>query len=108
MGIAAILPTDYSLPVSDSYSDLVFGKTGHGFSTIGVGLSFLGIIVGITIGPITNLIQERYYHRRVKELDGANIPEARVWLMRWAGLGLPVSLFWFAWTSYKEVHWIVP
>ncbi|KZP32502.1 MFS multidrug transporter-like protein [Athelia psychrophila] len=87
---------------------LVFGPTGHGFSTIGVGLSFFGIMVGITIGPVTNLLQERYYHRRVREMGGANIPEARLGQMRWAGLGLPVSLFWFAWTSYKEVHWIVP
>lgn len=23
-------------------------------------------------------------------------------------IGLPISLFWFAWTSKKSVHWIVP
>ena len=28
--------------------------------------------------------------------------------MRWAGVCLPISLFWFAWTSYASVHWIMP
>lgn len=66
---------------------LVFGKGGHGFSVIGVGLSFLGICVGITVGPVTNLWQERYYQRRVAESGGKNIPEARVQLGRWAAIG---------------------
>ncbi|KAL1386316.1 MFS multidrug transporter-like protein [Phyllosticta capitalensis] len=56
---------------------LVFG-TGHGFDTIGVGLSFLGIAVGISIGPVTNIWQERYYQRKVHEAEGKNVPEARV------------------------------
>lgn len=65
-------------------------------------------MVGITLGPFTNLWQERYYLRRVREAGGANIPEARVYLMRVAAIGLPISLFWFAWTSAASVHWIVP
>ena len=34
---------------------LVFGPKGHGFEIQDVGLCFLGIVVGISIGPITNL-----------------------------------------------------
>ena len=87
---------------------LIFGKEGHGFSVVGVGLSFLGIMTGISFGLVTNLWQERYYRERVKQTGGKNVPEARVQLSQVAGITLPISLFWFAWTSYRSIHWIVP
>ncbi|KAF2137998.1 uncharacterized protein K452DRAFT_277654 [Aplosporella prunicola CBS 121167] len=87
---------------------LVFGPEGHGFNIIGVGLAFLGITVGITCGPITNLWQERYYKKRIAQSGGKNIPEARVQLGKLAAVTFPISLFWFAWTTYTSIHWIVP
>ena len=66
---------------------LVFGPRGHGFATIGVGLAFLGIVTGISLGPITNLWQERYYHRRTGGRPEVNIPEARVQLSQVAAVG---------------------
>ena len=87
---------------------LVFGPDGHGFTVSGVGLSFLGIIVGISIGPITNIYQEHYFQRRIAAMDGRNVPEARVRLGKVAAVIFPISLFWFAWTTYKTVHWIAP
>lgn len=86
---------------------LIFGPKGHGFGTIGVGLSFLGIMIGISFGPISNVWQERYYRHRVAGMGGRNIPEARVQLSQIAGIMLPIATFWFAWTS-KSFHWIVP
>jgi MFS family permease len=65
---------------------LVFGH-GHGFSTISVGLAFLGIITGISFGPLTNLWQERYYQRRTGGDPRVNIPEARVQLGQVAAVG---------------------
>ena len=65
---------------------LVFGMEGHGFDILGVGLTFLGIVVGISVGPITNIWQEQYYQRRIAQLDGKNVPEARVQLGRVAGI----------------------
>lgn len=56
---------------------LVFGQ-GHGFDTIGVGICFLGIVCGISLGPIVNIWQERYYQARVHDSRGKNVPEARV------------------------------
>lgn len=56
---------------------LVFGQ-GHGFDTIGVGICFLGIVCGISLGPVVNIWQERYYQARVHESGGKNVPEARV------------------------------
>ena len=71
---------------NDAFS-LVFGPGGHGFDTIGVGLSFLGICVGISCGVVTNIWQERYYHRVISEAKGKNVPEARVRNGKWAAIG---------------------
>ncbi|KAM0312368.1 hypothetical protein ACHAO8_006370 [Botrytis cinerea] len=108
----------------NSAFNLVFGKMGYGFGTIGVGLCFLGLIVGISLGPLVNIWQENYYQRRIRaagtretqsgeELDPErfkNIPEARVQLSKLAAVLLPISLFWFAWSSPPQyhIHWIVP
>ena len=97
---------------------IVFGKKGYGFNTIETGLTFLGLVVGVSLGPFINLWQERYYQRRIqieeqprgntdipietvgkeKQLRAQNIPEARVQLGMVAAVTFPVSLFWFAWT----------
>ena len=66
---------------------LVFGTKGHGFTTIQVGLAFLGIVTGISLGPLTNLWQERYYQRRTGGRPDVNIPEARVQLSQVAAVG---------------------
>ena len=66
---------------------LVFGPEGHGFGIIGVGLAFLGIIIGISLGPLTNIWQDRYYLRCIAGKPGANIPEARVQLGKMAAMG---------------------
>nr|POF04072.1 putative prephenate dehydrogenase [nadp(+)] [Quercus suber] len=89
--------------------NLVFGMRGHGFDTIQVGLCFLGIAFGLTVGPFTNIIQERYYRRRVREIGGHGVvPEARVRMAKIAAITFPVSLFWFAWTTYPSIHPVVP
>ncbi|KAE9993962.1 hypothetical protein EG327_002296 [Venturia inaequalis] len=87
---------------------LVFGAKGHGFDTIGVGFCFLGIAAGITIGPVTNLWQERYFQKRVAQNGGQADPEARVQMAKVAAVVFPISLFWFAWTTYTSIHPIVP
>ncbi|KAK5947454.1 hypothetical protein PMZ80_001604 [Knufia obscura] len=109
--------------------NLVFGQHGYSFDTIGVGLCFLGLVIGITLGPIVNLWQERHYqkaihsHEREPEEPGRsdvavskddnrykNIPEARLQLGKLAAVLFPISLFWFGWTSTPQynIHWIVP
>lgn len=56
---------------------LVFGQ-GHGFHTIGIGVCFLGLCFGISMGPLTNIWQERSYQKKVHQFGGKNVPEARV------------------------------
>ncbi|CAK4033709.1 major facilitator superfamily [Lecanosticta acicola] len=89
--------------------NLVFGPKGHGLSTLQVGLCFLGIAGGITSGPLINLLQERYYQNRVALAPNPhNLPEARVMMSKFAAIAHPISLFWFAWTTYKSINPAVP
>ncbi len=95
----------------------VFGRN-HDFGTFGVGCAFLGIVAGISLGPLTNLWQERYYQRAAAlrggggggggSSKGSSVPEARVQLAKLAALVFPVSIFWFAWTTDAGVHPLVP
>lgn len=88
---------------------LVFGPgKGHGFNGGEQGLAFLGLCIGPIIAFLFYPLQERYYLRRVAENDGKGVPEARMWMARLGAMFIPVSLFWFGWTSYPSVHWIVP
>ncbi|CAJ2513986.1 Uu.00g021050.m01.CDS01 [Anthostomella pinea] len=87
---------------------LVFGPGGHGFDTGQVGLSFLGLTIGPIIAFCFYPLQERYYLSRVAANAGKAVPEARVWMARAGAFLIPISLFWFAWTSFASVHWIVP
>ncbi|GLA09220.1 hypothetical protein AnigIFM60653_011299 [Aspergillus niger] len=88
---------------------LVFGEpNGHGFNVGQQGLCFLGMAIGPIIACALSPLQERYYLRRVAENSGRSVPEARMWMARVGSLLIPISLFWFGWTSYRSVHWIVP
>lgn len=87
---------------------LVFGPGGHNFNTAQWGAAFSGLCVGSIVAALFYPIQERYYLRRVALNDGKGVPEARMHLARFCTFLLPISLFWFAWTSYNSVHWIVP
>jgi len=87
---------------------LVFGKEGHGYSIAGVGVAFLGLVVGISAGVVTNIWQERRYLAAVREAGGANIPEARVHLAKTAAVLFPVSMLCFAWTTMTWIPPIVP
>jgi hypothetical protein len=82
---------------------IVFGD-GHGFNTGETGLSFLGLVIGPLIGAAFHFLQERYYLKRVAQNDGKGVPEARMWMGLAGSIMLPVSLFWFAWTSYSYVQ----
>lgn len=88
---------------------LVFGgPNGHGFNVGQQGLCFLGMAIGPILAFCLSPLQERYYLKRVAANEGKAVPEARMWMARFGAVLIPISLFWFGWTSYQSVHWIVP
>ncbi|KAI9674333.1 MAG: hypothetical protein M1829_003734 [Trizodia sp. TS-e1964] len=92
---------------------LVFG-TNHGFNPWQNGLAFMGILVGMVFGVATGPFWDRNYQRLVEvyELQGGEFsggePEFRLPPAIAGGVLVPIGLFWFAWTTYPSVHWIVP
>jgi hypothetical protein len=71
----------------DGSFEFVFGEMGPGFNTIRIGLANLGAVLGVAIGFITNIWQERYYLQRVNETGWKNTPEARLQMSMVAAVG---------------------
>ncbi|KZT28599.1 MFS general substrate transporter [Neolentinus lepideus HHB14362 ss-1] len=87
---------------------IVFQQDRH-FTPGTGGLAFLGVGVGNIIGTCLTPIQNRLYWRAMdRSPSGRAPPEARLYLMMGIAALLPISLFWFAWTSEPPVPWIVP
>lgn len=74
------------------------------------GLSFLGVAVGMIFALIYFWWDNnhRYVRTAKSSPDGFAPAEARLPPTLIASICLPVSLFWFAWTNYPSIHWIVP
>ena len=92
---------------------IVFEGVYHfdsGFS----GLTFLGIGFGCCIGVATSIyINRLLYHKEylVSHREGRSgivAPEHRLYAAMMGSFGIPVGLFWFAWTSRSDIHWISP
>ncbi|KAK6337220.1 hypothetical protein TWF718_010002 [Orbilia javanica] len=79
----------------------------YGFTLSQLGLSFLGLFVGMIMGVMTDPIWRRTYAKLVAK-RGESIPEFRLVPGILGGVLVPVGMFWFGWTTYKSVHWIVP
>ncbi|KAF2764237.1 MFS general substrate transporter [Teratosphaeria nubilosa] len=81
---------------------LVF-ENNHGFNQWQIGLTFLGILVGMLLGVSLDPIWRRNYDRLVRNNGGVSEPEFRLPPTILGAMLVPVSLFGFGW-----VHWIVP
>jgi hypothetical protein len=71
----------------------------------------LALSVGAVIGTIVNPFADKLYlrsARKNKENPGKPIPEARLYSAVPGSLIFTVGLFWYGWSSYPHVHWIVP
>ncbi len=81
---------------------------GHDFNSGEQGLQFLGLTIVPVIAYCFYQPQERYYLRVVAQNDGKRVPETSMWMARVGAIFIPLNLFWFGWTNYSTIHWIVP
>jgi hypothetical protein len=89
-------------------------ETVYGFSIEDSGLVFLGIGVGCFFALFTCLACDRYFYQPQARKSLAETgkvvvaPENRLYPAMMGSFGLPIGLFWFAWTSKKEISWASP
>ncbi|KAH7120528.1 major facilitator superfamily domain-containing protein [Dactylonectria macrodidyma] len=89
-------------------------RTLYGFNLWQVGMTFLGIGVGLIIGVLTDTIWIRIRlhlmskcHMEEGKEDGSE-PEFRLPPAMAGAIIVPVGLFIFAWTAFPSIHWVVP
>lgn len=79
----------------------------RGWSHAGVAaLPFLSILVGVFIGgAIIVFVTKTRFARKMKQ-QGRVVPEERLPPMILGSILLPIGLFWFGWTSNKNISWV--
>ncbi|KAK2752859.1 hypothetical protein FQN54_008012 [Arachnomyces sp. PD_36] len=82
-------------------------QEGRGWSQGVGGLAFIGVAVGMLLGIIVTIYDNKRYNRAAENSGGAAPPEERLPPMMVGGIVLPVGLFIFAWTTFDNIHWIV-
>ncbi|KAJ5346206.1 hypothetical protein N7452_004210, partial [Penicillium brevicompactum] len=82
----------------------------YGFGIEASGLVFLAIVVGCLIGAITVLLCDIFFYRRkATSYQQQQVPpELRLYPSLIGSIGLPISLFWFGWTSRADISWASP
>jgi hypothetical protein len=86
---------------------IVFQK-GRGWSQGIGGLAFTGIVIGVVLCIISFAFEDKRYARAARKRGAPMEPEDRLPPAIMGSLLIPIGLFWFAWTTFPSVHWIVP
>jgi hypothetical protein len=84
----------------------VIFTASHNFNLYENGSVFSAISVASIISTIISILGDKWMKRRFPHLGDS--PEGRLYLTCAQSILLPVGLFWLAWTSGSNVHWIVP
>ena len=91
----------------------VFESVYH-FDVGETGLTFLALGIGCVLAVATIVIIDRHFYREKMRISfqegrgGVVAPEHRLYPAMLGSITLPVGLFWFAWTSRRDIHWISP
>lgn len=82
-------------------------EVNHGFSLEQTGAVFTSICVGAIISTVLSIYQENYAvkHYPVK-INGS--PEGRLTFACVESALMPIGIFWFGFTCYSSIHWMVP
>ena len=83
-------------------------ETQYGVGLGAIGLTFLGLGVGVLAGGTFIVVFSRLMYRKKVAQHGKVPPEAKLYQAMIGSLCLPGSLFWFGWTTQEKVHWMAP
>lgn len=73
-----------------------------------VGLSYLGLGVGMFIGLFGFAITSDRVSKQLTERNGTRKPEYRLPPLIIGALFVPVGLMWYGWSAQAHQHWIMP
>ncbi|KAF3761530.1 MFS general substrate transporter [Cryphonectria parasitica EP155] len=79
-----------------------------GFNLWQTGLTFLGMLFGMLIASLTSGLWMDVRRRLVERNGGKIEPEFRLPAVIVGSVFVTVGLFWFAWTTFSWLHWILP
>ncbi|SCN64008.1 related to mfs-multidrug-resistance transporter [Fusarium fujikuroi] len=104
--VAAEFGTLFSFFAAVPYT---FGRV-YQFSIEESGLVFLSIVIGCFLGLITVILCDVFlYRKQAPKYPPHQIPpEHRLYPSMIGSIGLPIGLFWFAWTARPGVSWASP
>jgi multidrug resistance protein len=80
----------------------------RGWNLVVGALPFLATLIGILIGAVTNVLNQKYYVKRYFANNRRAVPEARLPPMMIGSVVFAAGLFIFAWTSDKSITWVAP
>ncbi|KAK3393397.1 major facilitator superfamily domain-containing protein [Podospora didyma] len=86
---------------------IVFQK-GKGFSAGTTGLMFIPLAVGVVLAALCAPIVNNHYLKVAQKYNGNPPAEVRLIPMMLSCWFIPIGLFIFAWTSYKDLIWVGP
>lgn len=86
---------------------IVFEGIYH-FNLGGLGLAFLGILVGTLLAAGALLAWNYYYLEKQFDENGNIEPEKRLIPAMVGCFFVPICLFWFGWAPRPDVHYMVP
>ena len=90
----------------------VFERPPYLFSASHTGLIFIAIGLGVCLASLTGIvIDDKFYQAQYRKAVSAGAhhaqPEHRLYNAMIGSVGIPVGLFWFAWTANAGAHWAV-
>ncbi|KAI4603258.1 hypothetical protein KJ359_006051 [Pestalotiopsis sp. 9143b] len=83
-------------------------QEGKGYSAGVTGLMFIPIAVGVVMSAMCSPLVNKHYLTLVKKHNGKPPAEARLIPMMFSCWFIPIGLFIFGWSSYKELSWVGP
>lgn len=72
------------------------------------GLPYISLCIGVTIAFALNWLQIRKYNQIMESRHRQILPESRLYGSMWGAVCLPIGLFIYSFTQYKDMPWIAP